>query len=56
MGSRRVASGVALLLGAAPVLALYVPPTSPLVAVVCGAIVIAAALHGLGRGDRKSVV
>lgn len=50
MGSRRVASGVALLLGAAPVLALYVPPTSPLVAVVCGAIVIAAALHGLGRG------
>ena len=50
MGSRRVASGVTLLLGAAPALALAVPPTSPLVAVVCGAIVIAAALHGLGRG------
>lgn len=50
MGSRRLASGVTLLLGAAPALALAVPPTSPLVAVVCGAIVIAAALHGLGRG------
>ncbi|MBL8620802.1 MAG: hypothetical protein JNK64_05840 [Myxococcales bacterium] len=41
---------MALLLGVAPVLALYAPPTSPLLAVVVGTIVIAAALHGLGRG------